>query len=334
MSSNNEYLYSYVLRIYNRDDVSKINDLVPSQEGLVPASARINQQKLKRMVGLLSNEARVILIFRLITYLYIRSLLRFLLFVFFLLFQYHHFTQPEMISSMMNESFLIRAVWSNYYTNTDFITSVNSNTKDIGIQLKEYARENIKLTTNDTNDTNIQSNSKKIQLSNSSMQVVFVNNNIFTQTLPLPVTIINNTMMLVDFAKHIYASSIYASSIPSLLSQKSLKSEIKSTIKKQIIVNKQMPPPPEKPLHVELLKGGYVAKPPPPVSQRANKKTINKIKKLNSKNKKNSKQIYKFDINDSVYGYVIVDKRIVIIYDNGITYFYKVSQAFIDKYLE
>jgi len=336
MSSNNDSLYSNILRTYHGDDVRKrkktvlfkdipktINDLINSQEGWNPASARINQKNLKRMVGLLSDEACSVLIIRLIVYLYIKPFLRFLLIVFLILFRFHHFTHPETISARMNESFLIRSVWSNYYTNPDFLTrtSVNTNTKNIGIQQKEYTREDLKPSVNATSPIHIADSStkikndsrKKIQLSNPSKQVVFANNNTPKRRLLRPVvTSLNNTMMLVDFTTPLVSSSIP----PSSLSKKVQKPEIKSTMKSQITVSKPMETPPK--------------------SVNSNKKTIHKIKHLNIKNKKNSKknskQIRKFDINDFVYGYVIVDKKLVVIYENGVPYFYKVSQAFIDKY--
>lgn len=340
MSSNNESLYSHILRTYHGDDVRKrkktvlfkdipktINDLITSQEGWNPASARINQKNLKRMVGLLSNEARIILIFRLIIYLYIKPFLRFSLIVFLILFRYYHFTHPETISARMNESFLIRSVWSNYYTNPDFLTrtnvntNTNTNTKNIGIQLKGYANEDLKPSVNatstlhitDSSTTKKNNSSIKIQISNSSKQVVFVNNNTSKKRLLRPVvTSLNNTMMLVDFTTPLVSSSIP----PSSLSKKVQKPEIKSILKSQITVSNPMASTPK--------------------SLNSNKKTIDKIKHLNIKNKKNSKknskQIRKFDINDFVYGYVIVDKKLVVIYENGVPYFYKVSQAFIDKY--
>ena len=77
-----------------------------------------------------------------------------------------------------------------------------------------------------------------------------------------------------------------------------------------------------------------------PTKQRQNKqkrktKSRKTKAKINSKTKSNSKSNSKSNINskrdsiDNIYSYVIPEKRIVVIYDNGIAYFYKVSKEFI-----
>ena len=63
-----------------------------------------------------------------------------------------------------------------------------------------------------------------------------------------------------------------------------------------------------------------------------NKNKIQKIKNTNFKIKTN--RGYKLNSNDFIYGYINVDKRIAVIYDNGISYFYKLSKEFLDKYVD
>ena len=139
MISNNESLYSYILRTYHGDDIRKrkktvlftnisktINDLVILPKGWNTASARVDNKNFRRTIGLLSDTESINVIFRLIAYLYIKPFLRFSLFVFLLLIRMYHSTHPEIISARMNESFLIRSVWTNYYINPGFLKTAST----------------------------------------------------------------------------------------------------------------------------------------------------------------------------------------------------------------
>ena len=89
-STPKESLYSYILRTYHGDNIhkrkktvlfnvvpKKMNDIVNLvADGWNPASARINQKNMKKIIGLLSDKERIQFIMRVITYLYIRHILK------------------------------------------------------------------------------------------------------------------------------------------------------------------------------------------------------------------------------------------------------------------
>jgi hypothetical protein len=349
MNSPNESLYSYILRTYHGDEVRKrkktelfkdvpktINDIVIPSEGWNPASARIKHRKLKTMIGLLSDEARIFLIFRLFTYLYIRPFLRISVLVFLILFRFYHSFHPEIISARMNESFLIRSFWSNYYNNPGFLTNtyyypikprIQSNLQAAtGIQKNLNTSDEVKIGKTNTIHVLSQNENKAIEyvnnsnltLSNSKMQVVFnkITKNIATKKLLQPViTTLNNTMILVDFTTPL-SPRMSISSISSSPSPKTFVA--KSRITDQIIIGKPMPHLPTK-----------------SKQNKQKRKTTSKNKNTNSKAKEKtkSKRSSRPDSNELIYGYIIPEKRIVVIYDNGIPYIYKASRELINKYL-
>jgi len=352
MNSPNESLYSYILRTYHGDDVRKrkktvlfknvpktMNDIVISSEGWNPASARINHKNLKKMIGLLSDEARIFLILRLITYLYIRPFLRLSLLVFLILFRYHHSIHPEIMSARMNESFLIRSFWSNYYINPGFLSNtyyyysiksrLQSNLQnETKIQINLTSSNEVKIEKNNTIPVVSQNGNKAIeygnhsylQLSNSRRHVVFSakSNNLATKKLLQPVlTTLNNTMILVDFTTPVSPrmSKSYISSSPS---PKTIAT--KSTITEQIVISKPMSALPIKPKQNKKTR-----------NTTSRGKNINTKAKEKAKSKSKSKKTSKLDSTDFIY--VIPEKQMVVIYENGIAYFVKVSRELIRKYL-
>ena len=228
--------------------------------------------------------------------------------VFLILFRCYHSIHPEIISARMDESLLIRSFWTNYYTNPGFLLNSYYLRTQHGTQPGIYAS----LETSVHNQTVPESNSaiQYIQLSNSRTQVVFANKHTEKRLLRPVVTSINNTMMLVDFTTPI------PSFRPTLSSVK--KVDTKPDITSQITISKAVS---------SLLTN--TKKTNQPIG---NKNKKQQIKKTNFKIK--TKRGNKLNSNDFIYGYINVDKRIAVIYDNGISYFYKLSKEFLDKYVD
>ena len=321
MNSPTESIYSYILRTYHGNDVHKrkktvlfrdipktIDDIVILSKGWNPASARINNRNLKKIFGLLSEESRILLIIRLITYLYIRPFLRLSFLVFLILFRFYHSIHPEIISARMNDSLLIRSFWTNYYINPGFL----SNSYYLRTQTGTQSGIPAILETSAHNQTVPESNRaiQYIQLSNSRTQVVFANKPTEKRLLRPVITSINNTMMLVDFTTPIPSFKPILSSVK--------KVDTKPKITSQITISE-----PVSSLPTNTKK---------PIQPIGNKNKIQKIKNTNFKIK--TKRGNKLNSNDFIYGYINVDKRIAVIYDNGISYFYKLSKEFLDKYVD
>jgi hypothetical protein len=307
MISNNESLYSYILRTYHGDDIRKrkktvlfatisktINELVILPESWNATSARINIKKFRTTFALLSDTECINLIFRLLAYLYIKPFLRFSLFVFLFLIRFYHSAHPEVISARMNESFLIRSIWTNYYINPGFIKPAN--TMHINTHQDSHTSYSTKPIDNIIAKRTIIARTARadmpnsvvginLQLSNSKKQVIFTNYN-SSKKLLRPITSLNNTMMLVDFTTPL------AASIPLSPSQKTR------------------------------------------TPDSANKKLSTKQTKPRINKKKNQKQKHPQPQKRSrAFGYLIVDKKLAVIYENGNAYIYKVSQEFINKYI-
>ena len=327
MNSPTESIYSYILRTYHGNDVHKrkktvlfkdipktIDDIVILSKGWNPASARINNRNLKKIFGLLSEESRILLIIRLITYLYIRPFLRLSFLVFLILFRFYHSIHPEIISARMNDSLLIRSFWTNYYINPGFL----SNSYYLRTQHGTQPGTPAILETSAHNQTVPESNRaiQYIQLSNSRSQVVFANKPTEKRLLRPVITSINNTMMLVDFTTPIPSFK------PTLSSLK--KVDTKPKITSQITISEPVSSLPTN-----------TKKPIQPIGNKNKIQKIKKIKKIKNTNFKiKTNRGYKLNSNDFIYGYINVDKRIAVIYDNGISYFYKLSKEFLDKYVD
>jgi hypothetical protein len=119
--------------------------------------------------------------------------------------------------------------------------------------------------------------------------------------------------MLVDFTTPIPSFRPTPSSVK--------KVDTKSKITSQITISKPVSSLPTN-----------TKKPIQPIGNKNKTQKINKIKKTNFKVK--TTRGYKLNSNDFIYGYINVDKRIAVIYDNGISYFYKLSKEFLDKYVD
>jgi len=327
MNSPTESIYSYILRTYHGNDVHKrkktvlfrdipktIDDIVILSKGWNPASTRINNRNLKKIFGLLSEESRILLIIRLITYLYIRPFLRLSFLVFLILFRFYHSIHPEIISARMNDSLLIRSFWTNYYINPGFL----SNSYYLRTQHGTQPGTPASLEISAHNQTVPESNRaiQYIQLSNSRTQVVFANKPTEKRLLRPVITSINNTMMLVDFTTPIPSFK------PTLSSVK--KVDTKPKITSQITISEPVSSLPTN-----------TKKPIQPIGNKNKIQKIKKIKKIKNTNFKiKTNRGYKLNSNDFIYGYINVDKRIAVIYDNGISYFYKLSKEFLDKYVD
>jgi hypothetical protein len=353
-STPEDSLYSYILKTYHgvrkrkqtilfKDVPKTMDDLVVSSEGWNPASARINQRNLKKMIGLLSDEARIFLLIKLITYLYIRPFLRLSILVFLILFRCYHSMHPEIISARMNESFLIRSIWSNYYTNPEFLSNTYYPTSRPGIQ--SNLTSNIKLNLNvsanaiahtvnvSSNNTILTVSEKRggapiqyfnypyLPLTNSRKQVVFTTNHIVKKLLRPVITSINNTMMLVDFTTPLYYTR--PSTRPSTLSKKHV--DITPKITSQITISTPMSSLPTKTKKLNMSMRNKNKK-----QKKNTKRTI-----ADKSTKANARDIIKGNTKlNSIYGYINIDKRIAVVYENGIPYFYKLSKKFLDKYLD
>ena len=323
MNSPTESIYSYILRTYHGNDVHKrkktvlfkdipktIDDIIILSKGWNPASARINNRNLKKIFGLLSEESRILLIIRLITYLYIRPFLRLSFLVFLILFRCYHSIHPEIISARMNDSLLIRSFWTNYYINPGFLSN--------SYYLRTQPGTPASLETSAHNQTVPESNRaiQYIQLSNSRSQVVFANKPTEKRLLRPVITSINNTMMLVDFTTPIPSFKPTPSSVK--------KVDTKPKITSQITISEPVSSLPTN-----------TKKPIQPIGNKNKIQKIKKIKKIKNTNFKiKTNRGYKLNSNDFIYGYINVDKRIAVIYDNGISYFYKLSKEFLDKYVD
>jgi len=293
----------------------------------------------KRKKKVLSKNTKIHLLM-LITYLYIRLFVGIFCLVSLILFRCYHSIHPEIISSMMNKSFLIRSVWSNYYTNPGFL--INKYTHR-GIQSSFQNKIKLDLHTN-SNAVNVgtkntiydvsTSNRKRylnysyLPLSNSQMQVVFTINDIENKKLLRPViTSLNDTllMMIVDFTTPLISSKVSISSKKTIATKS--KVETKSKITKQIITSKST--------------SSLLTKTKKPNMAIGNKNKLKIIKKgktiprnrKNTNSKAATQRNLKLNYDDLIYGYVNVDKGIAIIYENGIPHVYKVSKEFIYKYL-
>jgi len=280
----------------------------------------------KRKKKVLSKNTKIHLLM-LITYLYIRLFVGIFCLVSLILFRCYHSIHPEIISSMMNKSFLIRSVWSNYYTNPGFL--INKYTHR-GIQSSFQNKIKLDLQTNlnavnvGTKNTiyGLSTSSRKRYLnysypplSNSQMQVVFTTNDIENKKLLRPViTSLNDTllMMLVDFTTPLISSKVSISSKKTI----ETKSKVETT-------------------------SSLLTKTKKPNMAIGNKNKLQKIKKgktisgnrKNTNSKAATQRNSKLNYADLIYGYVNVDKGIAIIYENGIPHVYKVSKEFIYKYL-
>jgi hypothetical protein len=246
----------------------------------------------------------------------------------------------------MNKSFLIRSVWSNYYTNPGFL--INKYTHR-GIQSSFQNKIKLDLHTN-SNAVNVgtkntiydvsTSNRKRylnysyLPLSNCQMQVVFTINDIENKKLLRPViTSLNDTLltMLVDFTTPLISSKVSISSKKTIETKSQIetksKVETKSQITKQIITSKST--------------SSLLTKTKIPNIAIGNKNKLKIIKKgetiprnrKNTNSKAATQRNSKLNYDDLIYGYVNVDKGIAIIYENGIPHVYKVSKEFIYKYL-
>jgi hypothetical protein len=310
-----------------RDIPKTIDDIVILSEGWNPASARVNIKHFKRMIGLLSEEARILLILRLFTYLYIRPFLRFAFLVFLILIRFYHSSHPEIISTRMNESFLIRSFWTNYYINPGFLSNSYYIRTQPGtpasLETRMHNHINMQVINAISNNTVYNQTVPKsnraiqyIQLSNSRSQVVFANKPTEKRLLRPVITSINNTMMLVDFTTPIPSFRPTPSSVK--------KVDTKPKITSQITISEPVSSLPTN-----------TKKPIQPIGNKNKIQKIKKIKKIKNTNfKVKTTRGYKLNSNDFIYGYINVDKRIAVIYDNGISYFYKLSKEFLDKYVD
>lgn len=342
MDSPNESLYSYILRTYHGNDVRKrkktvlfknvpktINDIVIPSEGWNSTSARINNRNLKKMSFLLVDKVQILILLILITYLYIRPFLRLSCLVLLISFRGYHSIHPEIISARMNESFIIRSFWTNYYTNPGFLINahyiitkprIESSTQP---DTQPDTRSNLQVETKHIIPIVSKSGDTPIQISTSRMQVVFTTNYTESKKLLRPaIARLNNTMMLVDFTKPLLSSISSLSSLSSLSSKKTV--DTKSKITEQIITSK--PTKTKKP-NISI---GNKNKP-----QKKQKHNAISKKRSNSKSKSKvaTKRNSKLESSEYIYGYVNVDKGIIVIYEDGIPYFYKVSKEFIYNYL-
>jgi len=324
-----------------------MNDIIIPTDEWNPASARINKKNMSKLIGILSDEERIKFIIRLITYLYIRPFLRFAFLAFLILFRCYHSIHPEIISARMNESFLIRSFWSNYYTNPGFlsivyqpiiysrrpvITSSESNIQTLNQTLLSSPNfsSNKTIPIEPTLEKQELKRYNPIQyhhnsyfaLSNSRSQVVFNKTPNYIEKkklLPPVITSLNNTMMLVDFNKPVPAKASFSSNKSiSTVQAPVQKDETKSKMISQITIGKPMASLPIKSTDSQKTQRSNSR-------NSRNAKTYKKTKTTKRSSKRNSK--------DFIYGYIIEDKGIAVIYENGIPHIYKLPKDFLNKYL-
>lgn len=344
-----EYLYLYILQSYHGDNIHKNNrkktvlfnnvpttmkDIINEPEnGWNPASARINQKNMKKIIALLSDEERINFIIKLITYLYIIPFLRLSVLVFLILFRFYHSVHPEIISARMNESFLIRSFWSNYYTNPRFLSQSNHFIPYYGVnqtihpQIPDSLDKKMPETNSSINNTlPIPSitksnttikyyNSSKLLLSNFRTQLVFTTHHTVNKLSQPAITSINNTMMLVDLSTPIH----YFRANPHSL----IKLDVQPKITPQITINK--PKPNQLSESIKNKNNSKIGK----KGKQTNKKQNIKNRNFKKNNMRGSVQ----NINSHIYGYIIVEKGIAVVYENDVPHIYKLSKAVLDKYL-
>jgi len=372
MNSPNESIYSYILRTYHGDDVHKrkktvlfkdvpkiIDDIVILSEGWNPASARINHKNLKKMISLLSDEARLFLIFRLIIYLYIRPFLRLSFLIFLILFRFYHSMHPEIISARMNESLLIRSFWTNYYTNPGFLSKVHF----VNPTITPCNRQGLTNTYYYPINPGIQSNLQdEAGLNiNSSVNKDNIGSNNTVSTVSTVSTISKKGNRSIGYLNHsnLKLSNsrrqvVFSAKTNNIATKKLLQRVITTINNTMILVDFTTPVSPiqstqYRPLtHLDktfatksrITDQIIIGKPMSylPIKLKQNKqksKTTsgNKNTNTNTKSKYKSKKSSRPDSNELIYGYVNLEKKIVAIYENGDVYFYKVSKEFIYKYL-
>ena len=340
-----ESFYGFIIRNYHGEEAHKrkktvlfqdvpksMNEVVIIPEGWNPASVRINIRILKRIIGFLTDQARIFLIFRLISYLYIRPFLRMAFFASLILFRFYHFHHPEVISARLNESALTRVIWSNYYINPSaLIIPAASASKATIKQHPLTGITDIKpiLAGQSPSSRNIQyhtysnNNNYTVVISNSSTQVVFYNVN-STARLMKPPTLAVSSLQLTG--KH-----------PVAHSNNALTDKNKKIVESPIIKPMQTKPQSVKHTHTNNFLTLQQTK---QQKQKHKPKPKHKpIKATKSKNTKNgvygqSKTKTHTSKNGKIRGYIIPEYGIAMVYENGRYHAYAVSQQFLDAYFD
>lgn len=339
--SDKESFYLMLINQFHCEDIHKrkktvlfkniprhINELVTFQNGN-PASARINHRNLKRIIGILSDTTRNALIIRLILYIYVLPFLRLSLVMFLILFRYYHYTHPEFIPARMNNSTMISNIWTNYYLadltistvpvpGSNIITSPHTTTTTTtpthifqSPQIPTSAsttdpKQSLQSANHKTKSARVQYfNYSYLPLTTRTHQVVFYDysdNNLLKPAMSNPDKKLVQEMLEplktpTPFIKHKTPAAT--------------KAKPKSKLAKQIMITK--------------------TNDTRPITK---KKIIKKIHKRSNGKARTVpvKQSASHDDDDHINGYLVIDKKLVIIVENGKTYIYRVPQSFIDKY--
>lgn len=327
---NSQSFYNYVLeRFHNPDPViakknrnkktvlfadiiTNINQLVENKNAN-PASARINQRNLRRLIGMLGDNQRKLIILRLLVYLYLAPFLRYSAVVFLVLFRIYHAHHPEFITARLNNSTMMAGFWSNYRL------PINNNPYQSPHQLFNYDYSS----SVPKSLTNIASRKKYrdvvitngiVSIRNELNQVQRELYNTYNRSQYLGLTKPNPVK-----ANSANPSPVNANPVKPKATTQNKKA--KASILDQVIISKPMQNAP-----ITKTSSTYANQ------LLGNKLPINKQNGKKTKKYGNYEKGYKFR-DDYITGYILPEKGVAVIIEDGQVYLYKLPKYLIDEYV-
>lgn len=320
------------------------------------SKARMQKRNIKRAIAQLSFIERCTLVFRLITYMYILPIVRISIVGFVLTFQFYNFIYPNIISPFtITSSSITTSKPSARLIDKPIITESSKIASSIGT-LKPH-KTKIKI----NNDVQIKP-LKPSAIAISSFTLNGKQSFQYTNYSHLPISTKTRQIAfdgaIYDYGNNGYGNNDYSnngySNNKKLLKPHSnipkpdkLDLHLAPQVKKSIPIPAPAPAtskPTSKPKPAPAKTKPTLA--PAKIKPKANKNIKSNQCKMQTQSQQqihpqlnnrqqSSKHIdMRDDDDDFIYGYVLVDKKIAVVIEDGKTKVYKVSQNFIDKFLE
>jgi hypothetical protein len=285
------------------DIITHINQLV-DVESENPASARINQRNFRRLIGMLTDNQRIILIIKLLVYMYIAPFLRYSTVMFLVLFRLYHAQHPEFINNRLNNSTVMAGFWSNYRLSipTNEIYPSKS-------QLYNYDYSSI--------------NPKPL-----SITALKRNRNISNGIVS-----IRNELNQVQKELYNWTNTKY-------IDNKNIKKKKLSAISNKRKLNNSSKISPNVSVKSSLYNQIKISHPivtatTPTINKiLTQKKNLGNARVYSNKKQIRNKKVIKKNGKEYITGYILPEKGIAVIIENGKTYIYKLPKYLIDEYVE
>ena len=357
-------LYNYVLeRFHNTDPIIRkknknkktvlfadiithINQLVDVESGN-PASARINQRNFRRLIGMLTDNQRKLLIIKLLAHIYIAPFLRYSVVVFLVLFRLYHAHHSDFITNRLNNSTIIAGFWSNYRL------SIPTN----GIYNRGIYNNNIKQIYPLTGQSFLKSSLSAYTDSDENLKVTYITSqndrcyNTYNRLMnnydyssiklkPLPITAlkrnrnISNCIVSIRNELNQVQRELYNWTHTKYIDNRNIRNILSISNKRKSYNSSKISKivPVKSSLYDQIRVSHPMAAVPTIKNILTQKKNLGNARVYSNKKQIRNKKIKK-NGKDYITGYILPERGVAVIIEDGKTYIYKLPKYMLDKYL-